>query len=55
MEKADQQQQAGIDPCAVQAALEKLKQHPEPEVGFMLMGVTSRNGTPRTLRRSQFN
>ena len=38
MEKADEEQQASIDPSAVQAALEKLKQHPEPEVGFMLMG-----------------
>jgi len=38
MEKADEEQQASIDPSAVQAALEKLKQHPEPEAGFMLMG-----------------
>jgi hypothetical protein len=35
--KADEEQQTSIDPSAVQAALEKLKQHPEPEVGFMLM------------------
>jgi transposase len=35
MEQADQEQQASIDPTAVQAAIEKLKQHPEPEVGFM--------------------
>src|SRR6266702_507346 len=37
IEKADEEQQASIDPSAVQAALEKLKQHPEPEAGFMLM------------------
>jgi transposase len=37
MEKTDEEQQANIDPSAVQAALEKLKQHPEPEAGFMLM------------------
>jgi transposase len=35
MEKADQEQQAAIDPSAVQAAIEKLKQHPEPEASFM--------------------
>jgi transposase len=34
-EKADQEQQAMIDPSAVQAAIEKLKQHPEPEARFM--------------------
>jgi transposase len=37
MEKADEEQLASIDPSAVQAALETLKQHPEPEAGFMLM------------------
>jgi transposase len=37
IEKADEEQQAAIDPSAVQAALDKLKQHPEPEAGFMLM------------------
>jgi transposase len=37
IEKADEEQQASIDPSVVQAALEKLKQHPEPEAGFMLM------------------
>jgi hypothetical protein len=37
IEKADEEQQTSIDPSAVQAAMEKLKQHPEPEVGFMLM------------------
>jgi len=41
IEKADEEQQVSIDPSAVQAALEKLKQHPEPEVGFMLMRQTS--------------
>lgn len=38
MEKADQEQQASIDPTAVQAALKKLKQHPEPEARFMRTG-----------------
>jgi transposase len=37
IEKADEEQQTSSDPSAVQAAMEKLKQHPEPEVGFMLM------------------
>src|SRR6266852_4638692 len=37
MEKADEEQQASIDPSAVQTALEKLKQHPEPEAGFILV------------------
>jgi transposase len=41
IEKADEEQQVSIDLSAVQAALEKLKQHPEPEVGFMLMRQTS--------------
>jgi hypothetical protein len=37
IDKADEeQQQASIDPSAGQTALEKLTQHPEPEVGFML-------------------
>jgi transposase len=37
VDKADEEQQASIDPSAVQAAIEKLKQHPEPEAGFMLV------------------
>lgn len=37
IEKADEEQHASIDPSAVQAALEKLKQHPEPDANFMLM------------------
>jgi transposase len=37
IEKPDKEQQTSIDPSAVHAAMEKLKQHPEPEVGFMLM------------------
>jgi transposase len=41
IEEADDEQQASIDSSAVQAALEKLKQHPEPEAGFMLMRQTS--------------
>jgi transposase len=40
MEKADEEQQATIDPAAVQAALEKLKQHPEPEARFMPVAGT---------------
>jgi transposase len=37
MDEADEEQQAGIDPSAVQSALEELKRHPEPEAGFMRM------------------
>jgi transposase/IS5 family transposase len=40
MEQADEEQQAVIDPSAVQAALEKLKQHPEPEARFMPVAGT---------------
>lgn len=40
MEKADEEQQASIDPSAVQAALEKLRQHPEPEAHFMPVAGT---------------
>jgi transposase len=36
-EKADEESQTVIDPSAVQAALEKLKQHPEPEARLMRM------------------
>jgi transposase len=41
VEKADEEQQANIDPSAVQAALEKLKKHPEPEAGYMLVRQTA--------------
>lgn len=37
IEKADKEQQTNIDPSAIQAALEKLKQHPEPDAKFMLV------------------
>jgi hypothetical protein len=37
IEKADEEQQTNIDPSAIQAALEKLKQHPEPDANFMLV------------------
>lgn len=37
VEKADREQQTSIDHSAVQAALEKLKQHPEPDANFMLV------------------
>src|SRR5215831_10611142 len=39
-EQADEEQQTIIDPSAVQAALEKLKQHPEPEARFMPVAGT---------------
>jgi len=35
MEQADAEDELEIDPAAVAAALEKLKQHPEPEARFM--------------------
>jgi transposase len=41
VEKADEEQQVNIDPAAVQAALEKLKQHPEPDAGYMLVRQTA--------------
>jgi transposase len=41
VEKSDEEQQANIDPSAVQAALEKLKKHPEPEAGYMLVRQTA--------------
>jgi len=37
LEKADTEPETKIDQSAVQAALEKLKQNPEPEAGFMLV------------------
>ena len=37
LEKADTEQETMIDQSAVQAALDKLKQNAEPEVGFMLI------------------
>lgn len=40
IEKADEEQQTAIDPSAVRAALEKLKQHPEPEARFMPVAGT---------------
>ncbi len=41
IEKADAEQQATVDPSAVQAAIEKLRKHPEPEVGYMLVRQTA--------------
>jgi transposase len=38
IEKVDLEQHPEFDSAEVQAALEKLKHHPEPEAGFMLMG-----------------
>src|SRR5260370_28318767 len=35
LEQTDQQDEVVIDPGAVARALEKLRQHPEPEAGFM--------------------
>jgi transposase len=40
MEQADEEEQTVIDPSAVQAALEKLKRHPEPEARFMPVAGT---------------
>ncbi len=37
MESADAEQQATIDPSAVQAVIDKLKRHPEPEARMMRM------------------
>jgi hypothetical protein len=37
-EKADEEAQPEIDPSAVQAALDKLRQHPEPEARRMSSG-----------------
>jgi transposase len=42
IEKPDEEHQKSIDPSAMQAALEKLKQHPESKAGFMLMHVGRR-------------
>lgn len=39
-EKADAEQPVGIDPSAVQSALDKLKRHPEPEARFMPVAKT---------------
>ena len=41
VKKADEEQQANIDPSAVQAAVDRLKQHPEPEAGYMLVRQTA--------------
>ena len=38
MEKLDSEQAPEFDSAGMQDALEKLKHHPEPEVGFMVMG-----------------
>jgi hypothetical protein len=35
LEQSDEQDEVVIDPSAVSDALEKLREHPEPEVGFM--------------------
>jgi len=35
LEQTDQQDEVAIDPAAVASALEKLRQHPEPEAGLM--------------------
>jgi transposase len=41
VKKADEEEQRDIDPSAVQAAIEKLKRHPEPEAGYMLVRQTA--------------
>jgi hypothetical protein len=38
LDAADEQDEVVIDPSAVQAALEKLRNDPEPEARFMRMG-----------------
>ncbi|AXC14790.1 hypothetical protein ACPOL_5542 [Acidisarcina polymorpha] len=38
MEKMDDEQTPEFDRSTVQAALDKLKNNPEPETGFMVMG-----------------
>lgn len=47
MEKVDDEQQPAIDSSAVQAALEKLKQHPEPEVWTELSMLTKTRSAVR--------
>jgi transposase len=41
IKKADEEQQANIDESGVQAAIERFKQHPEPEAGYMLVRQTA--------------
>jgi transposase len=41
VDKADEEQLASIDHSAVQTALEKLKNHPEPEANYMLVRQTA--------------
>jgi transposase len=41
IKKVDEEQQTNMDPSAVQAALERPKQHPEPEAGYMLVRQTA--------------
>ena len=41
IEKADEEQREHVNPSAVHAALEKLKQHPEPDAGYMLVRQTA--------------
>jgi transposase len=41
MEKRDIEQHPEFDPAGVQAALDRLKHHPELEVGFMVMGQST--------------
>jgi transposase len=41
LEKADEELQTNIDQSAVEAALEKLKQNPEPEAGGLVESRTT--------------
>ena len=41
IDDADEEQQANIEPSAVRAAIERLRKHPEPEAGFMLVRQTA--------------
>src|ERR1700677_1277990 len=38
VERADAEDEVGVDPAAVAEALKKLRAHPEPEAGFMRVG-----------------
>ena len=49
LEQSDRQDEVVIDPTAVASALEKLRQHPEPEVGLMR---TTQRHNPRLQRAS---
>jgi transposase len=53
LEKADEEQQASIDPSAVQTALEKLKQHPEAPTSQAFRRTRQSRGTHDLLAQSR--